>query len=212
MHHLSLFQQAIIDDKTATPHTIARRILDDALAELRRRQPELGQIVYDFYWQALPRQELTHRYSLSPATLSGRQADGCKWIAQIIWDKEWNSTTPEQVARLQEFPLPEYRRIFGLESLLEELLPICDPQQNNHLLLLTGLGGIGKTTVATALAYRLARLPWYERFLFVALPAAAHGKSRSPEQFWDLTVGQLIFRLAPGRQCAAAAGTRKPPA
>ncbi|MCB8959185.1 MAG: hypothetical protein H6651_02645 [Ardenticatenales bacterium] len=209
LRNLRLFQQALIREQAAPPQQLARAILDKALDTLKQRaaatkeqdpqNEEIAAIVDAFYFQGESRRSLAERFNISTATLSRRQKDGADWLIQIIWDAEQLEAAPEMPLKLKDFPVPEYRRTFGLDKLLLELEPLTEPGDNQHMLLLTGLGGIGKTTVAMALAYHVARQPWYKQLLFVGLPGEVVGQTRSPEEYWDLAVGRLISFIAPGQ-------------
>ncbi|MCB0018255.1 MAG: hypothetical protein KDE09_10735 [Anaerolineales bacterium] len=209
LRNLRLFQQAVINEPAAPPQQLARAILDNALDTLKQRataaqqqepqNEEIAAIVDAFYFQGKPRRALAEEFNISTATLSRRQKEGVAWLTQLIWEEEQRAAGPELNEKLRNFPAPEYRRTFGLDRLLQELQPLTQPGDNQHLLLLTGLGGIGKTTVAMALAYQVARQPWYKQLLFVGLPGEVMGQTRSPEWYWDLAVSRLISFIAPGQ-------------
>ncbi|MCA9985084.1 MAG: hypothetical protein KDE59_12345, partial [Anaerolineales bacterium] len=119
---------------------MARAILDKALDTLKQRaaatkeqdpqNEEIAAIVDAFYFQGESRRSLAERFNISTATLSRRQKDGADWLIQIVWDAEQLEAAPEMPLKLKDFPVPEYRRTFGLDKLLLELEPLTEPGDN----------------------------------------------------------------------------------
>lgn len=100
-----------------------------------------------------------------------RPLDG-REVAEV--NLEWQSedflldgsrlSATEQEALL---PAPSYSRLFGVEPLIEEIVNhlISSP---TRLLVLTGIGGIGKTAVADAVARRAVRQNLFDRVVWLS--------------------------------------------
>ncbi|RMD69924.1 MAG: hypothetical protein D6819_05610, partial [Gammaproteobacteria bacterium] len=98
---------------------------------------------------------LSNRLNVGEATVYRRQRQALRHLAEVIQKME-AEVRAGQHAELEKFlPPPTYDRLFGVTTHLEHLQNILTPLHPPWLIALDGIGGIGKTSLANALARRL---------------------------------------------------------
>ncbi|MCX6050741.1 MAG: NB-ARC domain-containing protein [Chloroflexi bacterium] len=69
--------------------------------------------------------------------------------------------------RRRHLPPAEQPKLFGVDSLINELVRLLSDPTGASFISLEGLGGIGKTTLAQAVAYRMAEQTYFSDILWV---------------------------------------------
>lgn len=157
---------------------------------------------------------LYYRY-LSPVKLSvealaeAAHVDARQWRRRVTRGQELlleqlqqaEITAHNQQRRLhlcQYLPPPEQLRLFGIQKHVENLLTRLTSAEGSALVGLDGLGGIGKTTLAQAVAEQLAATELFTDILWVSAkqtrlsPVGEIQTLSAPV----LTLDQLLLRLA----------------
>ena len=194
---LVIYQLNINDKNIGSPEKAVRAILDNALDALANQNQHLADIVRAYYWDQTHRDEICRTFSIATATLSRRQTEGCAALVTHIQQAEQAATTKLISDRLSDFPYPEFKETFGLKSIIEELTRELLPVRRNQILLLVGLGGIGKTTLAIELVRKLAFGTHFDHFLMVELPNDPLGHEHTGAELWELTLSHLVSHLDP---------------
>ncbi len=68
-------------------------------------------------------------------------------------------------------PAPSYSRLFGVETLIQDVVAQLKSQHTSRLIVLTGIGGMGKTAVADAVARRAIQQHLFAHVIWVTAAA-----------------------------------------
>lgn len=110
------------------------------------------------------------------------------------WQRPFNTlpdgspwpTVEEQLALL---PPPTYSRLFGLETTVAELERRMLAKRGSSVVMIVGLGGLGKSTLARVVAQRLLAEGSFVRVVWLTLTET--------EAIWETAVSQLHQQLLP---------------
>ncbi len=139
------------------PHLAPRweEALDAALARVRAEAPEEAALLRARFWQGRAVQSLAFEHHLAPSTLYARQRRGIQRLAAHLWALEQEARQQAQAARAHKgrhLPPATASRLFGVEPVLARLRDWLLPDDGPRWVLVEGLGGLGKTTLAHAFA------------------------------------------------------------
>lgn len=111
-----------------------------------------------FYPHSLTFEKLAAAVPVDPRHLRRRVNLGIERLAELIQRAELAAHARAQQACLSQFlPPPDYVTLFGVEALTDRLAETLQAPSAPSFISLEGLGGIGKTALARAVAYRLAQ-------------------------------------------------------
>lgn len=127
------------------------------------------------------------------------------------WVDEDTALTPLPTAKLQEalLPPPSYTRLFGANAIIDTLCDKLTSSASQGVISITGLGGIGKTAVADAVARRLIQDTYFVRVVWISAESLSTSRvdlsSSSALDAWTLAIGEQIVpqgleRSAPERR------------
>ncbi len=174
-------------------------LLEKALTQLQEHHPAQARLLHLRYREALPVKLLMQRLHRSRASLHRDFRAAYEALGQILWD--WEQTARARFYHMQSQrlePAP-YDQLFGVEGLLQQVQQqVMDPQ-GPRILLITGMGGIGKTSLAHALSMHLIQERRYLQFGWVSLrPQVSLWDPRPYVQIQDpqYALEQLFERLA----------------
>ncbi|HFQ92467.1 MAG TPA: ATP-binding protein, partial [Anaerolineae bacterium] len=101
--------------------------------------------------------DLAQAAAITPRHFSRRVQTGLSLLADRIRREEMAAHGRRRAQQLRRhLPPPDYARLFGGETLLQQLTGLLQQEDVPRMVSVEGLGGIGKTALARALAGRLA--------------------------------------------------------
>ncbi len=153
---LLLARQIKTAQETAAPRLISNQILLAGLEHLKQLDGEGADLLQRRFLDQETALEVAHRRNLSEDIIFQRQRAAIDQLAELIWQQE--QTLRRQRAGQIEVRLapPTYSHLFGVSEPLAELRAQLETASGPWLIALEGLGGIGKTALADALARELA--------------------------------------------------------
>ncbi len=132
-------------------------VLAQAMERLRDEAPDEAALLEARFWQGRTVQALAYQHHLAPSTLYARQRRAITRLAQHLWSLEQEARVQAQAAlahKCRHLPPATYTRLFGLAPALERLRSWLLSPDGPRWVLIEGLGGLGKTTLAHAFAHR----------------------------------------------------------
>lgn len=124
------------------------QVLTAALAQLAESAPEDARLLRRRFIDQIPTHAVAREFSLAEATVYTHQRRAIDALAAVLAGMEQQARRvyiDEAEARL---PWLDSRHVFGLQPLLDRLLPLLAEPEPCEIVLLTGIGGVGKTTAA----------------------------------------------------------------
>jgi len=153
-------------DAAATPLTSS---LDEALAQLQAQSPLLARTLRLHFAEGEALRAIGQRTHRSPASVHRDIQAGLRQLAAILW--QWETQARERFAagQLQRLEPPSYDRLFGVQTLIGRMTTLLQADQGPRLLLLSGGGGLGKTSLADFLSRELIAKRAFRAFGWVSL-------------------------------------------
>jgi ABC-type transport system involved in cytochrome c biogenesis ATPase subunit len=133
-------------------------LLDRALAALTEARPQAADLLRKRFLEDLTTQQLHRSQGVPISTLNDHQRRALEMLAAIIirWEAEEEAKVRRRALALM-LPAPSYQQLVGFEPYLQELRHALSEASAGQPLFITGLGGIGKTSLT-----REALLTWLQ--------------------------------------------------
>lgn len=133
--------------------------------------------------------DLTDILPVSPRNYRRRVQAGLERLTHLLRRAEWDAHQQFRVQHLRRhLPPSDYLELFGVETHVNRLLNMLTDQTAAPFISLEGLGGIGKTALARAVAHRLADLNTWQDILWI-----------SARQQWMTDQGEISPAPQPAR-------------
>lgn len=148
--------------------------LKQALQRLAQENAMEAQLLHLRFWKGESVLTLSATFHLSPSTIYARQRHALARLAYFLWEMEQERRRQlheVQAFKLRYLPPPSYTRLFGLTALLTRLSTKLQDPDGPRVVVIEGLGGLGKTTLAHALCRQT--LPVWDDILWVSVQTHA---------------------------------------
>ncbi|MEM7538849.1 MAG: NB-ARC domain-containing protein [Chloroflexota bacterium] len=90
---------------------------------------------------------LARMYKISQPVVYDRQKAALEWLSNVLWDMEQEEHQVHQAKMLSRLEPSTYVNLIGAEGHQTHLIEKISSADAPHILLLTGIGGIGKTSL-----------------------------------------------------------------
>lgn len=150
LSHLSQLLPHLFSDDTDLSRQAVLGVLETGLDRLQAQQPELAIVLRARFWDGHMMQELSLDQGRSISSLYALQARALDSFVDSLLEMERESIEKKSdTAAHSERNLPPatYTRLFGIEEPLARMREWLSDPQGPRLIVVEGLGGIGKTAL-----------------------------------------------------------------
>lgn len=191
-------QETLPDDSSTASRLAMNHVLLDALKELEKQNPERARILNLRFIEDQKTLMVANQLGFSEDQVKRGQKEAIQQLTQIILKKE----TAVRKARsnvIEAILEPStYTTLYGADEIRQTLVEQVLQHDAPWMIALIGIGGIGKTALADAVARQVIGYFHYERVIWLRVTSyQPSGTTLSPEKTLNRLVSQLIYRLAP---------------
>lgn len=138
-----------------TVHGATNQLLVDTLAKLAIEHSNHANVLQSRYLDNEKVEHGANRLNISSATFHRRRAEAIPLLATTVLEMERAARSAHRTQLTGRLEQPSYTTLFGKEAQLQSVEAQLLAQSPPWLVVITGIGGIGKTTLADALARRM---------------------------------------------------------
>jgi hypothetical protein len=154
LQHLHLFRR-VQRSTHSHPHAATNQLLLQLLKTLETQHPVEAQLLRQRFYDGELAYTVAHRASLGESTFYRKQNEAIRLLADCIQNEEECALAEYQRHQEQRLPAPSYLRLIGVDEHLEQLAVQVVQPDPPWLVLISGIGGIGKSSLVNALARHL---------------------------------------------------------
>lgn len=141
--------------ETFNPSAVIRRLLDQGLTLLQGRDEAAARLLWQRYLDRNSIQEMRLELNISEAHYHRLQQRALNQLVDLLLELERQAQAEYRLAVEARLEPLNYQRLFGVEEPRRRLQAAVEQPEAPWLIALDGLGGIGKTSLADALARTL---------------------------------------------------------
>ena len=195
---LFLARQMEVVRNAASPRLISNQILISGLDCLKQTADETAELLQRRFLNEETALEVAYSQNLSEDIVFQRQRAAITQLAQVIWGQEME-LRQRKTRRIEvRLETPTYSRLFGVTDKIAEIRTLLEIASEPRLVAIEGLGGIGKTALADALARELAHQTYFDEVGWISARRRLFRFSGDIETALpqpDLTLAELTDRL-----------------
>lgn len=173
------------------PHLLINQVLIEGLDRLKRGNAKAADLLRRRFLNEETAREIAYSRNTSPDSIYHEQRAAIAQLSQAIWRYEIECRAYHAHRVESRLPPPTYTRLFGVDEKVAEIHDQLTEDASPWILALEGMGGVGKTSIAHALARRFAH---EVRFRDIAWISAQQRLFRLTGEIEDITpVPSLTF-------------------
>jgi hypothetical protein len=153
--------------KTLTPQTAVNQLLLNVINELDRVDRESASLLRLRYLDRMETARIANRLNVAEATYFRKHSQAIELLAALLWAEEETAQAEFGAAVEARLELPTYEELFGVDSYLDQLSALLEADGPPWIVLVQGIGGIGKTALADAFMRRSIRRLRFDNFGWV---------------------------------------------
>lgn len=190
---------AMAGELPVTLRLATNEVLHVGLEELDQCDEASANILTWRYLDSETVQAVANRIHLGRDQFMRRQRKAIAALTQIIFDQEMAARQLRTRAVEAQLIPPSYDTLFGVEAEQAKLVDLLLHPQAPGIITLTGIGGIGKSSLANASVRQIIPYFRYDRVLWLLLnsPSPSDGIKSVPSLSFDDMMAQLWPLVAP---------------
>jgi hypothetical protein len=168
---LRLYKRLVVqsDQTSPEPSIIVRQLLNDSLTLLGTRHNLSAELLRQRYFQEATVKKMALRLHMAESKYYHFQNDALSQLADIVLEQEQEARLEYQVAVKVRLETPPDQLLFGVGQEQKHLHTVIQQVEHPWLIAIDGIGGIGKTALANALAHEFVET---DRFYDIAWVSA----------------------------------------
>ena len=165
--HLYLFRQLQRQGFNTTRQSTNQVVLK-ALTTLRTTQEEAANLLQMRFLDLLPVDEVANKLNVAQSTIYTLQRTALQQLTLTLAELEQTASQRQQAVLHQRLPTASYVNLIGVEPHLAALQKVLTTPGAPWVLLIEGIGGIGKTSLADALLRLLIATSVFDEVAWVS--------------------------------------------
>lgn len=167
-----LFQHVLVAHTKTSPNEtwqVVRSVVHDWMGRLRQQGlADAIDLLQQRFIEKQTAQRVGYKLGLSENLVYQRQRRAISLLVGALWAQELALRQERAKRSLHRLPATEVDRLFGVSESLTRARSFLARYGEPRVLCIEGIGGIGKTTLAVALAHDFVGTPRYEEILWVS--------------------------------------------
>lgn len=172
-------------------------VLEEALEQLAEQDETGARVLRSRFYDGEITRQVAARLHASPDQVNRWQRSAIENLTAILMSAEMRRREEKTRRILEELPSAPYARLFGLGALQAEIADQLLRPGEPLVVALSGIGGIGKTSLADAVLRLVAPAMAFERIVWVraATEAQSFAGEDSPRRSWQQVSADLAQAL-----------------
>lgn len=188
-------REAMAEDLPATLRLATNDVLHTCLEELALQDQTSSEILTRRYLDGETTLAVANRIHFGRDQYMRRQRKAIKVLTKVILNKELAAREKRAREIASVLVPPSYDVLFGVDDALQKLVSLLLLPEPPWIITLTGIGGIGKTSLANAAVRQIIHHFCYDRIIWLSLdPRPTRNQTGAAA---NLTYDELMAQLAP---------------
>lgn len=173
-------------------------VLIDAINELKKQDEVKAAVLQARFVEGEITRQVANRLHASPDQVNRLQRAAIEDLTHILLSQEMVLRHERQLELEAMLPPRPYSRLFGLEIVLEEVVDQLLKPDGSWCLVIGGIGGIGKTSLADAAVRQITHSLTFKEVVWLRISGRTlSGKNLPPEKSYEQLLNGLAEKLWP---------------
>ncbi|GAB4150185.1 MAG: hypothetical protein Fur0021_12300 [Candidatus Promineifilaceae bacterium] len=173
----------LVDQSGLTPHQATKRILSECLEELESQDAQAAEVLHRRFVKGDTLAKVGFDTGLGEFAVSRVQAAAIDQLAACIAARERALRRTMARALESDLPPPSYEQLFGLDEAQNQLRSQILSPHEPWLIAITGIGGIGKTSLADRVTRQTLAACRFSRVFWLRMEPGGMGVARGTPKF-----------------------------